>query len=74
MTFALMTLLLREHNRCCDEMAPEWKPANDEVCLENAVRTGDMVQNVVVYIPNCVAGVSAVRRCFGGVIHPLTFA
>lgn len=30
-TFALMTLLLREHNRCCDEMAPEWNPANDEV-------------------------------------------
>ncbi|CAN0570873.1 unnamed protein product, partial [Ectocarpus sp. 12 AP-2014] len=29
-TFALMTLLLREHNRCCDEMAPEWDPANDE--------------------------------------------
>lgn len=30
-TFALMTLLLREHNRCCDEMAPEWDPENDEV-------------------------------------------
>ncbi|CAB1109758.1 unnamed protein product [Ectocarpus sp. CCAP 1310/34] len=29
-TFALMTLLLRGHNRCCDEMAPEWDPANDE--------------------------------------------
>eukprot|EP00903_Cladosiphon_okamuranus_P012613 g11801.t1 len=29
-TFALMTLLLREHNRCCDEMALEWSPANDE--------------------------------------------
>ncbi len=30
-TFALMTLLLREHNRCCDEMAPEWDPEDDEV-------------------------------------------
>lgn len=30
-TFALTTLLLREHNRCCDEMAPEWNPSTDEV-------------------------------------------
>lgn len=36
-TFALMTLLLREHNRCCDEMAPEWDPANDEVRLKTCV-------------------------------------
>ncbi|CAM9633673.1 unnamed protein product, partial [Hapterophycus canaliculatus] len=29
-TFALMTLLLREHNRCCDEMAPDWDPEADD--------------------------------------------
>lgn len=30
-TFALMTLLIREHNRCCDVLAPEWDADTDEV-------------------------------------------
>lgn len=30
-TFALATLLLREHNRCCNEMAPAWNADTDEV-------------------------------------------
>ena len=30
-TFALMTLLLREHNRCCDERASGWDADTDEV-------------------------------------------
>lgn len=30
-TFALTTLLLREHNRCCDEFAYDWGAMNDQV-------------------------------------------
>ena len=30
-TFALMTLLLREHNRCCDERSTVWDADTDEV-------------------------------------------
>ena len=30
-TFALTTLLLREHNRCCDELAPDWGASTDQV-------------------------------------------
>lgn len=30
-TFALMTVLMREHNRCCDDLAVEWGASDDEV-------------------------------------------
>ena len=52
-TFALMTLLLREHNRCCDSWAVDWGADNDEVRKSETPMYFSFTVTMLVLKPTC---------------------